>query len=729
MKKIIYILLIASVVILFSFILILSTLGIETVKFNNIISKKIYQANNNLSLKLNTIKFKINTKELSLFLETVEPKINYRETTIPAQNIKVYVDVISLVKSNLQIKKINLTLRELNVKQLKQLSSTVKPSTFKSIINNKVEKGKFYTEMEFYLDENNAIKNFIVKGKVLNLSAKIADNLILENTNLNFFADKTDILIKNIFGELDGIKLIDGDIKLKFAKEISLRSNFLTNLNLNKNSLKTYEIFFDKFEYFEDIINLKAELNNNLLIDFDTTYKIKNFDLKSTGKILDTNIKFKKPFTSKMFPGDVNELSLIGSKIDTNFNKNKKTINISGKYSINGEDHQLYNLKNNINKNLLNLELKIEYSKKIILEFLNYKKKEDNIANLSINLIKEKNKITIKEINLSENNNSILAENIELDENKILSFKKIKVKTFNNDKKNNDFSILNQTKILIKGSHFDATALPKFLGKTSETNIISRFNKEIEIDFKNVIAPLSENLKNFKLIGIIKKGKFVKILSKGDFGNNNFLDISMKNDKLNKKKYFEIYSDLTHPLLTEYSFFKGLVGGKLFFTSIIDGNKSDSKLVIENFKVINAPGIIKLLSLADLGGLADLAEGEGLSFDLLEINMNNSDGFLKLNEILAVGPSISVIMEGYQDKRKLTSLRGTLVPAKNLNKLISKIPVLGSIIIPKEAGEGLFGISFKMKGPPGKIKTTINPIKTITPRFIQKIIEKGKTSK
>ena len=31
--------------------------------------------------------------------------------------------------------------------------------------------------------------------------------------------------------------------------------------------------------------------------------------------------------------------------------------------------------------------------------------------------------------------------------------------------------------------------------------------------------------------------------------------------------------------------------------------------------------MIKLLSLADLGGLADLAEGEGLSFDVLEIDM------------------------------------------------------------------------------------------------------------
>ena len=51
---------------------------------------------------------------------------------------------------------------------------------------------------------------------------------------------------------------------------------------------------------------------------------------------------------------------------------------------------------------------------------------------------------------------------------------------------------------------------------------------------------------------------------------------------------------------------------------------------------------------------------------------------------------------GYSDK-SVTSLRGTLVPAKTLNKLISKIPVLGEIIIPKEVGEGLFGISFKMK--------------------------------
>ena len=194
------------------------------------------------------------------------------------------------------------------------------------------------------------------------------------------------------------------------------------------------------------------------------------------------------------------------------------------------------------------------------------------------------------------------------------------------------------------------------------------------------------------------------------------------------KKYLEIYSDLTKPLLADYSFFDGLTGGKLLFSSTIEKNLSISNLKIENFKVVNAPGMVKLLSLADLGGLADLAEGEGISFDILDIKMQKTNELLKLNEILALGPSISVIMEGYQDS-SVTSLKGTLVPAKTLNKIISKIPVIGKIVIPKDVGEGLFGISFKLKGPPGNIKTTINPIRTITPRFIQKIIEKNKNLK
>ena len=86
-------------------------------------------------------------------------------------------------------------------------------------------------------------------------------------------------------------------------------------------------------------------------------------------------------------------------------------------------------------------------------------------------------------------------------------------------------------------------------------------------------------------------------------------------------------------------------------------------------------------------------------------------------------------MEGYVVKKELVSLRGTLVPARTVNKVIGWIPVVGKILIGSKIGEGVFGVSFKMKGPPKTIKTTVNPIKTLTPRFVTRTIEKMKDMK
>jgi len=84
-------------------------------------------------------------------------------------------------------------------------------------------------------------------------------------------------------------------------------------------------------------------------------------------------------------------------------------------------------------------------------------------------------------------------------------------------------------------------------------------------------------------------------------------------------------------------------------------------------------------------------------------------------------------MEGYiENESGLISLSGTLVPAKNLNKLISKIPLVGGILVGEKVGEGIFGVSFKMKGLPDEVRTTVNPVKTLTPRFITRALEKMK---
>ena len=720
MKKFLVSITFVTLFLITALLITLSTIGIETSKFNGIIKEKISEKKK-IDLDLKKIKFKIDPKKLSLFLETENPSINYQDIIIPAQNLKVYVDVLSLIRSSPKIDKINLLLKELDITQLNNLSKLIKPSNFKSFLNNKIEKGKLISEIEIFLDQKGEFNNFIARGKVKDLEAKFFSELKLKKTNLSFFADKNDILLKNIFGKFEDIKISDGDIKINLENGISLNSNFNSNINLNKSKLGKYEKFYKKESIFSKLNEVEADFNNNFYIVFDNTFKVIDYNYSLSGNLKKSDFAFPELIKNEYINEKIKKIFFSDVKFKSTFSPQSIKLKGNGKYSFNNLDFLNINFENNLDKTEINLNLDFDFKDSFELNFLNYKKPANSLSNFTINLKKKKDLIEIKEFNFNENNDFIKIKNLIYKNNKLLSFDKVSVET-----KNNNFSITKDDKILIRGSRFDATNLPKYLKNQSKENIFQKISSDIEIDFKNVKAPMSEKLKNFKLLGKIKNGKFVKISSKGDFGGNNFLDISMKQDKNSNKKYLEIYSDLTRPLLTEYSFFKGLSGGKLLFSSAIDGSIVNSKIKIENFKVINAPGMIQLLSLADLGGLVDLASGEGLSFDTLDIEIENNDGFVKINEILALGPSMSVLMEGYQDKSGLTSLRGTLVPAKTLNKMISKIPVLGDIVIPKEVGEGIFGISFKMKGPKGKIKTSINPIRTLTPRFIQKIIDKKK---
>ena len=155
-------------------------------------------------------------------------------------------------------------------------------------------------------------------------------------------------------------------------------------------------------------------------------------------------------------------------------------------------------------------------------------------------------------------------------------------------------------------------------------------------------------------------------------------------------------------------------------------NNSRSNLKITNFKVKEVPVLAKILTLASLQGIADLLTGEGIRFDEFEMNFKNRGNLMTIDEIYAIGPAISVLMSGYVEDDKLISLRGSLVPATTINKTISSIPVLGKILVGNKTGEGVFGVSFKIKGSPNDLETSVKPIKTLTPRFITRTLEKIK---
>ena len=477
--------------------------------------------------------------------------------------------------------------------------------------------------------------------------------------------------------------------------------------NINLDSVKSAKF---------TIKNLELELNKNFEI---------NKNIKFDGVINSANLKISKNF----------ELKKLVSKFsydNNNFVLDQASWNLN---NLSNSEKEFFDCKIKLKKVKNSFDIDLNLKTKKISNFLkipgmNYDFENDLVANINSKFLIRINKNTsFQNISIKDENNFFKIKNLIVDKNfNLINFEEINIKTFLDDNVNNELKITNKDKILITGKVFDAEMLIKELSKDKKNNeFLKKISGDIEIDLKRILKGTKFPIKNFRLIGNINKGNFEKISAKSDFSNDEHLDISLKKQEINNEKILEVYSDIATPLLTDYKFFQGLEGGNLLYVSSFDKKKSYNELTINDFKLNNAPALAKILTLADLKGLTDTLKGEGISFETLSIKYESDSSTMNINEIFMIGPSISILIDGYIEKKSgLVSLRGTLVPAKTLNTLVSKIPVVGDILVGKKVGEGVFGLSFKIKGLPNNLKTTVNPVKSLAPRFITRAVEAAK---
>ena len=723
MKKII----LSSIYLLFFCIILilgyLSIIGYETNRFNSILERKIISNVPNTKINLNKIKVKINIKNLSFFVTTSKPIIEYHNNNININKIDAFINLKSLLIGKPKIEKINIVSNEIEVNDIKNIVKYQKPSNLKKFFLNDVKKGKIKVKLDLNL-KNNEIKNYEIDGTVKDFFANV-QNINLTKMSFIYSIKQNNGEVDNITGNVNGLNINYGNIEFENSKSLVIKGDIESDLNLNKIDInKTFKNeILNSFEK----IQLSGKIQSLFKINFDKTLKVIDYKVDTTGNIQKSYIKFKKPKKYLFIKNEINNLSLEKTEFKMGFSKdNKKSISIKGFYRANDNLLQKFNFKNSNERSLEKFQINGDFDGEIFIPFINFSSK-NKIENINTLFEMNEDEINLKKLILKEGKNKIDINNLSLNSKKLVKLDNIFVKTFFEGKYNNDFKLSLGKTINIEGVKYDASNLTKLLEQNNNSDFLKNINKEITINIKEISTNASDPISNFNLIGYINKGKFNKIVSKGEFKDGKYLDISLRTEKNSSRKILEIYSDLPKPILSNYKFFDGLSGGQLLLYSSFESKNSNSNLTVENFKVKDAPGLVKLLSLADFGGMADAMAGEGLSFKKLEMTIEKNDQVLNLKELYAIGPSISILMEGYVDsKTGVISFRGTMVPAKTLNKFLSKLPIVGDILIPKEIGEGLFGISFKMKGLPGKVKTTVNPIKTLTPRFIQKALKKPK---
>jgi hypothetical protein len=707
----------------------LSVNGHNTSKFNQILTEQIKNKNPELKVSFDKIKVKFNLKKINLYLSTKNPSIVYREVQLPVKDIKIYINFLSLIKSRPEIERATVSSGKIEIENIKKLVLRTKPSNFKSFILNNVKNGNLEGNFDVFFSKNLKVLNYKTNGRIEDLDINYLNKFNILNTSLNFVADNDLILINSLSTNFKSIKVRNGNLEINKEEDLIIDGSIKTSIEAGSKQFNELMEFFINSNSIKNKINIKGNFINKFQLNLSETLEVKDYNFESIGNIVDSKIVLDKKINTDLLKDSISEINFNKSKVKINFNKRdkQKKITLEGFYNFNNQKNEKYKLASKYEKSQNEIDLNLDFNNNLKIDLINYKKEKAKTANI-VGKVTLKNKdIHIHRLKYSEGKNEISLNNLKINNKKIISLKKIKIKTYLKNVVNNNFYIDFSDKLYIKGKSYDGRHLVKKLSEKSSNSLLSQINKDVQITFDNILIKTINPLNNFNLIGRIEKGKFTQLSSKSEFENNKYLDISLKKTALKNEKILEIFSDMPEPLIADFNFFNGLQGGKLLFTSIFNDTSSKSSLEINNFTVQDAPGFAKLLSLADFGGISDLLSGEGISFDQLQIKMNKNKELLNVDEIYVVGPSISILMDGYiDDKTGLVSLRGTMVPAKNLNKLISKIPVIGNILIPKEIGEGLFGVSFKIKGRPGELKTSVNPIKTLTPRFITKALEKRK---
>ncbi|MCR6632369.1 MAG: AsmA-like C-terminal domain-containing protein [Magnetospirillum sp.] len=193
-----------------------------------------------------------------------------------------------------------------------------------------------------------------------------------------------------------------------------------------------------------------------------------------------------------------------------------------------------------------------------------------------------------------------------------------------------------------------------------------------------------------------------------------------------RKRSLKIQSDDAGAVLRAFDYYDHMTGGRLDVDAAYDDSREDQPLSgtvrVNDYQIVNAPALARLLTVAALTGIVDVLKGQGVSFTNLDAPFTLTDGLLTLKDARAYGPALGITAKGEVDlDRSRMAMEGTVVPAYALNSVLGNIPLLGWLITGGEKGGGLLAFNYTMKGPASDPDVTVNPLSALTPGFLRNL--------
>ena len=710
----------------------LSLIGVKTEKFNERITNKILKVNNRIKLDLRGIKFLLDPFNFTVKVITKDPTVLLEGNKLEIKEIKTNISLKPLIFNEFSVNNLEISTKAIELKDLILLARSFKNSTELFLLNRIIKDGFLIADIKLEFDDKGQIKkDYQIKGSIKNIELNFLEKIKAKNLSLKFDIKKNKYTLMKVKGNINEIKLSSPLIEInKKDNKFLILGKILTNKKeFNKDLISIVAANFLKNPNIE-----KISFSSESDISFNLSKKLSISDLEIKSKVNLDYLVIKNNFINlKPYLPNLEELIYFKNhKIIIDYNKYKLIIKGDGDILIKDKlDSLNYEVIKNNDNFIFNTIVKLK-NNKLIIDFLDYKKKENINASIVAKGTFKKNKsINFDLISFTEKDNIIFFENFDLTKDfKIISIDNFNFNYLNNSEIKNQLVLKkDNSNYIIEGESFDATKLiNKIIDNDDEnSSLFSNFNSKISLKINKVLIDDVNFINN--LFGTLnfKDNKIDDLNLKSTFPNNKIISLSIKtNDKLEKTT--KLFTDYPKPLIKRYKFIKGFEEGVLVYHSVKRDGISNTLLTIDNFKIKKVPAFAKLLTLASLQGMADLLTGEGIRFTDFEMQFSQKKKLTTIDELYAIGPAVSILMDGYIESGKLISLRGTLVPATTINRSIASIPLLGKILVGEKTGEGVFGVSFKIKGTQKDFETTVNPIKTLTPRFITRTLEKIKNN-
>ena len=178
-------------------------------------------------------------------------------------------------------------------------------------------------------------------------------------------------------------------LKLNLANGIKINANFNSKLNYDENFFKKFPKVFNKINFINNIKKVKADFNNNIFIELDNTYKIKDYNYKISGKLEKGEIKLVKNLKNKFINEEIKKIYFSDLQVSSLFKPQNINFKGIGNYSFNKINFYKIDFENTFKNDQIKVNLNFNFVNNFKLNLINYTKPDDSIANVAVSLDKK----------------------------------------------------------------------------------------------------------------------------------------------------------------------------------------------------------------------------------------------------------------------------------------------------------------------------------------------------